>query len=408
MKKILLFAMVLFFGLANPLRAENTDISTLENVVYIEPFSMAAGSQHTLSVKMKNAVAVEGFGFDLYLPDGVSVATDGDGFPMVELSTERTTAKKTNSFDAAFQTDGCLRVLAASTNASTISGNDGEVVLITIKAETGMSVGNYSVMLKNIAISDTEAKSHRTDYVETTVTITAPADARTVLNETSTVMPETATDVNVRVRRTIKAGEWSTLCLPFAMSEAQVKTAFGDEVQLADFQGYDVKDDGESISVKFADVTAIEKNHPYIIKVGADVTEFTVDGVDVDPEEEPMINFGTKRKPKAFIGNYVAGTAIDNGCLFLSDNKFWYSVGTTTIKGFRGYFNFDDLLPDFEDNYAAARVMMMFNDDDVVTGIDASLSSKGEHRYYNLGGQRISHPKKKGLYIQEGKKLIVK
>ncbi len=151
----------------------DTEISLLDNVVYIENFEASAGSQKTLFVKMKNAVTAEGFGFDLYLPDGVTVARDADGFPMVELSTQRTTARKTNSFDAAFQSDGSLRVLAASTNGSAINGNDGEVCLITINIANDMAEGDYPILLKNIAISDVDAVSHRTEQVKSTLTISA-------------------------------------------------------------------------------------------------------------------------------------------------------------------------------------------------------------------------------------------
>ena len=158
---------------------ETTDISTFDNTVYIKNVETYIGGQLTLSVKMKNAVQAEGFGFDLYLPDGVTVATDGDGFPMVELSTERTTEKKTNSFDAAFQTDGSLRVLAASTNGSVISGNDGEVCLVTVNIADDMEEGDYPIVLKNIAISDVDAVSHRTEMVKSMLTVSAytPADA---------------------------------------------------------------------------------------------------------------------------------------------------------------------------------------------------------------------------------------
>ena len=38
----------------------------------------------------------------------------------------------------------------------------------------------------------------------------------------------------------MKAGEWSTICLPFDMTAEQVQTAFGDDVALGDFTGYDV------------------------------------------------------------------------------------------------------------------------------------------------------------------------
>ena len=415
MKKILFTTMVLLLGLSNPMKAENTDISTLENVVYIEPFSMAAGSQHTLSVKMKNAVEAEGFGFDLYLPDGVTVATDGDGFPMVELSTMRTTAKKTNSFDAAFQTDGCLRVLAASTNASTINGNDGEVVLITIEASAGISMGDYPVILRNIAISDTEAKSHRTDYVETTITITVPTDTRIILDENSTTLPDAADGVNVRVRRTINANEWSTICLPFAMSETQVKAAFGSDVQLAGFNDYEIEEDTDNnvvgIAVNFVDATAIEANHPYIINVSKAITEIEVDGVDIDAQDA-VVDFDTSRRknqPRQFVGVYTAGTTLEWGSLFLSGNQFWYSVGNTKIKAFRAYFNFYDLLSDFESNYEARSIRMCF-EDKTTTGIksmDIEHSTFSTEHYFDLQGRRVVKPGK-GLYIKNGKKKVVK
>lgn len=142
-----------------------------ENYLYIEPVSVQGQSEVTLSVKMKNAVEAEGFEFDLYLPDGMTFVTDADGFAEVSLSTERTNSRKTNSFDAVIQQDGSLRVLAASTNGSSISGNDGEVALVTIHVNPELNAGEYPLLLKNIAISDVNAVSHSTDLQESTITI---------------------------------------------------------------------------------------------------------------------------------------------------------------------------------------------------------------------------------------------
>ena len=95
--------------------------------------------------------------------------------------------------------------------------------------------------------------------------------------------------------------------------------AFGDDVQLADFTGCDVDDTTGDIRVNFSDVTAIEANHPYIIKVSEPVTEFFADGVDITPEEEPYIDrdeetTGSGRNKKttynSFIGTYVAETVV--------------------------------------------------------------------------------------------------
>ena len=156
---------------AKPFMMMDNGTPTDENYIYIEPVSVQGQSEVTLSVKMRNAVEAEGFEFDLYLPDGMSFVTDADGFAEVSLSTERTNSRKTNSFDSVIQEDGSLRVLAASTNGSSISGNDGEVALVTIHIDPNLAAAEYPLQLKNIAIADVNAVSHSTDLKESTITI---------------------------------------------------------------------------------------------------------------------------------------------------------------------------------------------------------------------------------------------
>ena len=228
------------------------------------------------------------------------------------------------------------------------------------------------------------------------------------LDEESTTAPEAISGVNIKVKRTMKANTWSTICLPFAMTEAQAKAAFGDGVKFGDFKDYEVEEDGKdiaAINVKFTSVTTIEANHPYIIKPSKPVSEFSLENVNVAPasDEELEINLGTSRKPKSIIGNYKAGTKIQNGGLFLKDGKFYYSVGDTKIKGFRAYFNFYDLLTEFEDKYATSRINITFDD---VTAIKTAKTANGEE-IYTLSGQRVQNAGK-GVYIVNGKKVIKK
>ena len=152
---------------------DDTDISQMNNVVYIENVEANAGKQLTLSVKMKNTVEVQGFGFDLYLPDGVTIAEDEDGFSLVTLSTERTTEKKTNYFDSNIMDGGFLRVLASSTKGYTISGNDGEIVQIVVNIDKDMEAGDYPIILKEIALSDNNSQGYETAYVKSTLTISS-------------------------------------------------------------------------------------------------------------------------------------------------------------------------------------------------------------------------------------------
>lgn len=151
----------------------DTNISQMDNVIFINNVEARAGETVTLSIKMKNAFLAEGFGFDLELPDGISVALDEYGDPMAELSTERTNASITNHFDADFKLDGTLNIQAYSTKGRTINGYDGEVARITIKVSEGMTSGKYPVVLKNIAITDENSFTVTVDRVKSTLEVPA-------------------------------------------------------------------------------------------------------------------------------------------------------------------------------------------------------------------------------------------
>ena len=117
------------------------------------------------------------------------------------------------------------------------------------------------------------------------------------LSENDASAPAEANGVYVVLTRAIPANTLSTITLPFAMSADQVTTAFGEGVQLADFNGYTVNDG--NISVDFALATAIAANHPYIIKVTSAVTSFSVLDAVVDISAgESMVNKGGVPTPR--------------------------------------------------------------------------------------------------------------
>ena len=246
------------------------------------------------------------------------------------------------------------------------------------------------------------------------LTITEAGDGRILLDENSTTAPESATNVDVRVKRTINANEWSTIVLPFTMSAEQVKAAFGDDVQLADFKGtepeYDDDDNCVAVTVNFDAASAIEANHPYIIKVTQPVEEFTVDGVDiVADEDEAYIEFdngktGSRREVySGFYGTYHAQTELEEFTLFLNGNKFWYSTGQTKMKAFRAYFWFLDVLTEVENAAGVIEFKIDFNDATGVKAIDHSPLTIDQ--YYNLSGQRVGK-NYKGIVVTKGKKAL--
>ena len=357
-----------------------------------------------------------GFMFIVDTPEGLLLAEDPEnpGYPWYDQTvTAISRLSITTASNGGF-------AATPKTATSTINGNSGVLMRIKVSADAALEVGStHTITLKEISFNVRDENYNVTkravEDVTFTVTIGEPADTRTVLDENSTAVSASATGVDVRVKRTIKANEWSTICLPFAMTEAQVKTTFGDDVELADFTGADSDiDDADNvvgITVNFDDVKAIEANHPYIIKVSQPMEEFTLDGVDiVADEDEAYIEFdngktGSRRVVySGFYGTYHAGTVLDEFTVFLSDNKFWYSTGLTKMKAFRAYFDFLDVLTEVEDA-ASSRIRMSFSDQ-TVTGIREIGNRESENsEYFDLQGRRVVKPGK-GLYIQNGKKLM--
>lgn len=247
---------------------------------------------------------------------------------------------------------------------------------------------------------------------------------RTLLSETSSEPIVSETCARVTVKRTIAPNEWGTICLPFAMTASQVKTAFGEDVELANFKGCVVgyEDDGEtvkSINVTFADTTAMKANHPYIIKVREQVKEFEVDGVDIvalGENEKASVDCDKKTVTvgndaydcyNRFVGNYQNDFIVPEQSLFLSGGKFWYSTGKTKMMPFRAYFDFYDVLPDMVG--AGSRIAMTF-DNGAPTAIEPIVHSTGsaQVQLFDLQGRRVMKAQSPGLYIQNGRKFFVR
>lgn len=307
-----------------------------------------------------------------------------------------------------------LKVAYVNMAGDPLTQQSGVLVTFKVKVKEGETVAVGDELTGSLTeglVSNAGGQVHSVADSEFTITIDAEADLHYVLDELSTVAPEATTEtVDVRVKRTFIADQWSTICLPIPMTAEQLSAAFGTVV-LADFTGYDTVEDGDNviqIIANFSSVTALEANHPYLIKV-SNATDyengFTVDGVVVNPApaDDLEINFGTNRKPKAIVGTYVAETAVPEECLFLNEDLFWYSDGSTTMKAFRAYFDFYDVV----EVAAEESAPVFINLDGQLTRIDQLSIGNDNDNYYTLDGRAIKTPGK-GVYIHNGKKIVIK
>lgn len=391
MKKTIL-SLVLFLGFSGMAMAQSLSVSDVEVVP-------GTTGKYALKINVGSG-EYTGFQYDIQFP-ATGFSTPGSSKFTVNTLWEDGTISPGDL------KDGAGKVSSLSISNSLIPTGEIEIGTISFSVAGNVALGEYDVTISNFEFL---SGSTRTSVDGVTFKVKVVNRLSVLLDEESTAAPVAASDVNVTVKRTINADSWSTICLPFAMSAEQVTAAFGNDVQLADFTGYDVTEEGGitvGITVNFSSVSAIEANHPYIIKVSSAIAEFTVDGVEIEPVSEPQINNGTSKKPKSFIGTYVADfdfyNAAKNYPLFLSGNKFYYATGNTQhMKAFRAYFDFDDNLAEAE----SSSVKMQIFVDEEETKVEGLSMGDSDETIYDLNGRKVLKPQQHGVYIVNGKKVL--
>lgn len=240
-----------------------------------------------------------------------------------------------------------------------------------------------------------------TYYSKITVTVKVPVAKDYTLDESSVNTIEAYENANVTLKRTFyKDGEWNTLCLPFAVADA--KTAFdGAELREVDTQ----KSNGNTIV--FKEATTIKAGKPYLIKWAKtpnEVCDFvnTFEGVTLVATAAPVkVNDAI-----TFTGFYNKATADKLGASVAAigaGNKL-FKVTSGEMKGFRAAFVLNPATP-------AAGIKVVI--DGTTTGIEDLVVDgvKANGRVYNLNGQYVGNSLnglQPGIYIQNGKKVVVK
>ena len=383
-----------------------------ENGVKVGKTYIPQGGIGTIDIELVNDdYELTAFDITLTLPEGLSFVLNDKGIP----TSAKTGRMNDESFtvSSAMQTEQSAKFTCFSSLKLPFAETSGTLLKVYVEADAELAIGTeLTAALSKIEFTTTSTEAILFNNATFDIEI---AENRVLLDELSTTMPEAAEGVNVRVNRTLAANVWNTLVLPFDMTAEQVKAAFGNDVQLADFTGHEVEEDADEnvvgIQVNFDAVTAIEANRPCLIKVSQNMTSFTLDGVDIIPSDEPVNAVVDKRREwSKLIGTYVASTEVPEYCLFLNSDKFWYSTGATMMKAYRAYFDFSEVLTEVE----AAESKIRFVVDDEVTSIDGIPSAADKMgAVYNLNGQLIGsdvdvNSLPAGIYIKDGQKIVVK
>ena len=240
------------------------------------------------------------------------------------------------------------------------------------------------------------------------VTVEVPKAKNYTLDEIKTDnVIETYENANVTLQRTLSKDYWNTFCVPFALDAEQVTQYFGEGTQLRTYEG----NCNDNI-VYFATVENIEAGKPYIMKPGnAVVQNPTFEGVSMvatglDKNGNPQAVGDASTVQMKGIYNQILLNA-DKTELFLGDNDLFYypidNVDARTIGGLRAYF----IVPQGTDIKK-----LRANLDGTPTSLGTIFDTEESNApVYNLQGQCVGNSLralKSGIYIQNGKKVVVK
>lgn len=204
---------------------------------------------------------------------------------------------------------------------------------------------------------------------------------------------------DITLNRTLVANKWNTLCVPFAISEEEIKANFGEGTLVEKLDAVNGN------TVNFADATSIEAGVPYLIKPTVAGTTYTFNGKEVSadaPKTEGNADV-------TFQGIYSPTDITKNGTVkaagVTEDGKVLFVNPDSKTKAFRCFFTISD-------NASITPAMLKVSIKGVETAINSIVmgnSNATDNAIYNLQGQRVNgNSLTKGIYIKNGKKFAVK
>ena len=133
----------------------------------VVPINVNRGEQVVLPIGMTNERQITGIQFDLYLPAGVSVATNSKGKMLIN-TTERMDG---NYSLTGSDMGGYVRIVGYSADSDPFSGTNGDILNVTLNVAESMQDGTYAIQLKDIVLSDVYNKEFHPADVSASMTV---------------------------------------------------------------------------------------------------------------------------------------------------------------------------------------------------------------------------------------------
>jgi hypothetical protein len=228
-------------------------------------------------------------------------------------------------------------------------------------------------------------------------------------------------NVTLQGRTLYKDGSWNTLCLPFALNATQTAEMLENPEALMTLKSTSFE--GGTLTLTFEAATAIEAGKPYIVKWSR-ANDYTDDNAhNLYAPTFPCVPISQatasiKTQYVDFVGSYspVGLAAGDGTVLYLgADNKLYYPSSAVTIGSCRAYFELKGDLtagePVSTEGQNIKSFVLNFGEEtgiEEVNGYGLGVNGYGAG-WCTLDGRRLgSKPSSSGIYIFEGRKVLIK
>ena len=220
--------------------------------------------------------------------------------------------------------------------------------------------------------------------------------------------------VNVKLdgRTLYKDGSWNTLCLPFNIDNISDQPSdFSSALTIKELESSSFDNATGTLTMNFKDATSIEAGKPYIVKwtSGDEITnpEFKAVTITSTTPQDVTVN-----DLVTFKGTYAPVTleANDRTKLYLgADNNLYYPDADVPVNSFRAYFSLNGITAG-NANFQAHRFVFDFGDGETngISGVIIENDGKA-NGWHTLDGRSLNGvPTEKGIYIHQGRKIIIK
>lgn len=392
MHKTRLLALLFLLCIVGMAHAE----TTADKVTISELTLAPGGEQGYFTVSLEGITTYTAYQMDIYLPDGVEIASDANGQKMLYMAndiysldgndiypftattnpfTGAVTGKTyTHGFQFAAQADGAMRVECHSSASEALTQTSGALFHVFVKASAFAKPELNDITLGTIRFSTPEAVLHRFDD--------------TNIEDVLTVAGECSLSLNIT-----EANKYGTCVSPFGITLPEGVEAYSC---------YSCSDD----ALLLTPAEAIEAYTPYIIYAPNGYSG-TFSGTPAEEDYTARVTEG-----KSTNGWLTAAlkqtelTADESGNTYYvlqrkadTSAPMFYRVGTTSyiLPAGKCYLT----IP------SAVSTMVTFRLDNA-KGLPNVVMDKPEEDgpIYNLQGQQILHPQSGEIYIQNGRKFI--